>query len=57
MVSIIEGLRQVLGVPDFWIEASETWNYAAISEYFIGALILCIVVSSIFKIIIRWAGK
>lgn len=56
MTTILEGLQQVLGEADFYKVLSGnnyTWDYAAMIEYFVGAVILCIVVSSIFKIIVR----
>ena len=56
MQTIIEALRQVLGVPEFYVRlggstSNYSWDYGAMIEYFVGALILCIVVSSIFRII------
>ena len=58
MSSIISSLRQIVGNADFWIEptgnyGSGTWDYGAMIEYFCAVLILCIVVSSIF----RFLGK
>lgn len=58
MNTIIEGLRYVLGTPDFYkvLNGSNlTWDYGAIIEYFVGALILCIVVSSVFRFIMLLA--
>ncbi len=53
MQSIIETLRQILGVPDFYVklgsQTNYTWDYGAMIEYFVGALILMIVVSSVFR--------
>ena len=57
MTTVIEALREVLGTPDFYIESgsySGSWDYGAMIEYFVGAVILCICVSSVFKIIARW---
>lgn len=55
MQSIIEALRQVLGSPDFYRQMTSTsnytWDYGRMIEYFVGALLLCIVVSSIFRIV------
>lgn len=57
MNTIIDGLRSVLGNADFYVAGSSgysgTWDYGAMIEYMIGALLLLIVVSSIFKIIGR----
>lgn len=52
MNTIIEALRSFLGEPDFYKVLSGTdpsWDYGAMIEYFVGALILCIVVSSVFR--------
>lgn len=52
MQTILEALRAVLGEPDFYITSgnySSTWDYGAMIEYLTGALILCIVVSSVFR--------
>lgn len=54
METIINALRQVLGVPDFYVRLGSSdyrWDYGAMIEYFVGALLLCIVVSSIFRIV------
>lgn len=56
MQDILTALRQILGEADFYIENGElagTWDYGAMIEYFIGALILCIVVSSVFKFLYK----
>lgn len=56
MTTIIEALRDILGEADFIIENgnySSSWDYGAMIEYFIGALILMIVVSNIFKFIYK----
>ena len=60
MDTIIEGLREILGTPDFYRQTGQmnyTWDYGAMIEYFVGAMILCITVSSVFKIVIRWAER
>lgn len=56
MKTILEALRDILGVADFYIENggySGSWDYGAMIEYFVAALILCIVITSIF----RFLGK
>lgn len=52
MGTLLENLRQVLGTPSFYISEG-VWNYAAMIEYFVGAVILCIVITSVF----RFLGK
>ena len=52
MTTIIEALRNIVGTPNFWRNLSGnsyTWDYAAMIEYFCAVLILCIVISSVFK--------
>lgn len=54
MQSIIESIREVLGVPQFYMD-SGVLDYGAVTEYFVGALILCIVIGSIFKCIVNFS--
>lgn len=51
MTTVIEALRQILGVPDFYVTTGATpyWDYSAMIEYFVGALILLVVVASVFR--------
>lgn len=54
METVLEALRSVLGEADFYITNGSyngTWDYGAMIEYFVGALLLLITVSSVFKII------
>lgn len=54
MNTIIEQLREILGTPDFYIEGnnySSTWDYGAMLEYMFAGILVCIVVSSVFKFI------
>lgn len=56
MATIIEGLRQILGAADFYESNSGysgSWDYGAMIEYFVAAVVLCIVISSVF----RFLGK
>lgn len=52
--TVIEGLREILGEPDFYKVLSGnnyTWDYAAMIEYFVGAVIVCIIVASVFRLL------
>lgn len=54
MKSILSALREILGEADFYHVLSgnnPTWDYGAMIEYFVGAVILCIVVSSVFRLL------
>lgn len=56
MQTLIEALRQILGEPDFYhvlYGNNPTWDYGAMLEYFVAALILLIVVSSVFRFLIK----
>lgn len=58
MNTIIEALREILGTPDFYKQLSGynsnyTWDYGAMIEYMVGAMILMIVVSYIFRTL-KW---
>lgn len=49
MKTMIDSLREIIGTPNFYIDGS--WDYGAMIEYFVCAVILCIVVSSVFRFI------
>lgn len=54
MTNILDALRSVLGSADFYETSggySGSWDYGAMIEYFVGALVLLVVVSSIFKLL------
>ena len=51
MVSLIDNIRSVLGVPEFVVEGSI--NFGAVCEYFVGAVILCVVISSVFRFLTK----
>lgn len=54
MNTVIQALRQILGSADFYETGSGysgTWDYGAMVEYFVGAVILCIVVASVFRLL------
>lgn len=57
METILTALREILGEPDFYVRLGNatnyTWDYGAMIEYFVGALILCIVISSVFKFLYK----
>jgi len=56
MGTLLENLRQIIGIPDFYItngNYSGSWDYGAMIEYFVAAVILCVVITSVF----RFLGK
>lgn len=57
MQTVLDALRSILGEPDFYKQLTNTsnytWDYGAMIEYFVGALLLLIVVSSVFKFIMK----
>lgn len=56
MDTIISALREILGSPEFYItngSYSGSWDYGAMIEYMVGAMILCIVVSSTFRFLVK----
>lgn len=60
MTTILEALRNIIGIPDFYLEGSGysgSWDYGAMIEYFVAALILCIVVGSVFRFLIKLVTK
>lgn len=57
MQTLIEALRAILGEPDFYKRLTDTsnytWDYGAMFEYMVGAMILMICVTYLFKAI-KW---
>lgn len=53
MQTVIEALRQVIGEPDFYKQLTSssnyTWDYGAMIEYMVAAMLVMIVVSYVFK--------
>lgn len=59
MTTLIDGLRQVVGTPSFStvVDGVTVWNYNAILEYFFSCVLLCIVVSSVFRLVVGWFNR
>lgn len=55
MSTIIEGVRQVLGIPDGIELYPEMLKYVGLFEYIISGLLLIVVVASVFKILVNWS--
>lgn len=56
MTSILDSIREVLGTGDFYItngSYSGTWDYGAMIEYMVCAMVLIVVIASVF----RFLGK
>lgn len=56
MDTLLENLRKVIGSADFYItngNYSGSWDYGAMIEYFVACVILCVVITSVF----RFLGK
>lgn len=56
MQTVIEALRDILGEPAFYDSGagySGSYDYGLMLEYFVGAVVLCVVISSVF----RFLGK
>lgn len=54
MNTILESLREILGNADFYEVTSGysgSWDYGAMIEYFVGAVVLCLVISSVFRLL------
>ena len=50
MESLLNNIRTILGPADFYL-SDGAWDYGAMIEYFVGAVILCIVITSVFRFI------
>lgn len=61
MQSIVQALRDYLGTVDGWWAQFTTnnnynnwqWDYGQMFEYFFAGVLLCIVVSYVFRIILK----
>ena len=54
MNTILEALREILGNADFYETSSGyggSWDYGAMIEYFVGAVVLCLVITSVFRLL------
>lgn len=55
MNTIINYLREIIGTPDFYVRlggsTNYSWDYGAMIEYVLAALLVLIVVSNIFRFI------
>lgn len=53
METLINQLREILGTPEFYTQLSGynsyTWDYGAMIEYGVCAIILCVTIASAFK--------
>ena len=52
MQSLLEGIRTILGTPDFYLSSGEV-NYGSVYEYVICGVVLCVVVASVFKFLLN----
>lgn len=57
MDSVLSVLRDILGEADFYRRLTDnsdyTWDYGAMIEYLVGAVLLLVVVSSVFKFLMK----
>lgn len=58
MQTVINALRDIIGVPEFYVRLAGaqnySWDYGAMIEYSIAGILVLIVVSSVFKILKGW---
>lgn len=61
MQTVIEALRDIIGVPDFYTrlenQSNYTWDYGAMLEYAVAAMVVLIVVGSVFKMLRGFFGR
>lgn len=61
MQTLLEALRSILGEADFYKQlygSNYSWDYAAMIEYMIGAVILLCVICNVFALLrILFGGK
>ena len=56
MQTLIDALREVLGTPNFYL-SNGSLDIGACLEYSVCAILLLVVVSSLFKILRSWICK
>lgn len=60
METVLEAVRSVLGEPEFYTRlgtsTNYTWDYGLMLEYLVSGIILCIVVSSVFRFLTKLVG-
>lgn len=58
MQTVIDALREIIGMPEFYVRLGNatnyTWDYGAMIEYAIAGILVIVVVSSVFKILKGW---
>lgn len=51
--NLVQALREIVGDPEFYVKLggmnNYTWDYGAMLEYMSAIIVLCIVISSVFK--------
>lgn len=52
MDSLLQGIRTILGTPDFYFSDGK-FDYGAVYEYVICGVVLCVVVASVFKFLLN----
>lgn len=61
MQTVLNALRDIIGVPEFYVrlgnQTNYTWDYGAMIEYCIAGILVLVVVSSVFKILKGWLCK
>lgn len=61
MQTIIDGLRSIIGTPDFYTRLANqqnyTWDYGAMMEYFFAGTLLCITVCAGFRFLFNLGKK
>ncbi len=56
MDTLIDSLREIVGVPEFYIQNSNynyTWDYGAMIEYISCIVLIIVCIVSVFKFITR----
>ena len=56
MKTVLDSIREIIGVADFYItngNYSGSWDYGAMIEYMVAAMVLIVVIASVF----RFLGK
>lgn len=54
--SLIDSIRSVIGIPSFYLASGDV-DYGAVTEYFVCALVLLVVIASVFRFLTNLVNR
>lgn len=56
MQSLISSIRSVIGTPSFYLPSGDV-DYGSVTEYFVCALVLLVVIGSVFRFLTNLVNR